>query len=84
MGSIDGQVITSLREKIAELEGAAANLDGRSPARRRLRRAMRRLLASPAVLDRLLAADRFVQARLQTAWLERYQRVRSGVRKVLS
>jgi GT2 family glycosyltransferase len=84
MASIDSQVIASLRQKIAELEGAASNLEGLSPAGRRLRQAARRLLASQSLLGRLRAADRFVQARLQTAWLERYQRVRSRVREVLS
>jgi GT2 family glycosyltransferase/glycosyltransferase involved in cell wall biosynthesis len=84
MASIDSQVIVSLRQKIAELEGAASNPEGLSPARRRLRRAIRQVVASPTVLGRLLAADRYVQARLQTAWLERYQRVRSGIRKALS
>jgi GT2 family glycosyltransferase/glycosyltransferase involved in cell wall biosynthesis len=83
-GSIDTQVIASLRQKVAELEGAASNPEGLSSARRRLRRAVRRILVSPSVLGRLLAADRFVQARLQTAWLERYQRVRSRIRSVLS
>jgi hypothetical protein len=84
MASIDNQVIANLRQKIAELEGAASNLEGLSPGRRRLRRTMRRLLASQNVVGRLRAADRFVQARLQTAWLERYQRVRSRIRKALS
>jgi hypothetical protein len=83
MASIDNQVIANLRQKIAELEGAASNLEGLSPGRRRLRRTMRRLLASQNVVGRLRAADRFVQARLQTAWLERYQRVRSRIRKAL-
>jgi GT2 family glycosyltransferase/glycosyltransferase involved in cell wall biosynthesis len=80
MASIDSQVVASLRQKIAELEGAVST----SPARRRLRRAVRRVLISPNILGRLLAADLFVQARLQTAWLERYQRVRSHIRSVLS
>jgi glycosyltransferase involved in cell wall biosynthesis len=84
MPSIDSQIIASLRKKIAELEGAASGVEGLSPARRHLRLAVRRLLTSPSVLGRLRAADRFVQARLQTAWLERYQRARSGLRKVLS
>jgi hypothetical protein len=84
MSAIDSHVVANLREKIAELEGAASNPEGLSPARRRLRRAVRRLLASQRLLGRLRAADRFVQARLQTAWLQRYQRVRSRVREVLS
>jgi GT2 family glycosyltransferase/glycosyltransferase involved in cell wall biosynthesis len=86
MSPIDTQIIASLRQKIAELEdaGAASSLEGLSPARRQVRRAVRRIVASPVILGRLLAADRFVQARLQTAWLERYQRVRSRIRNVLS
>jgi predicted dehydrogenase len=47
------------------------------------RRAVRQLLASQSVLGRLRAADRFIQARLQTAWLEWYQRARSRIRKAL-
>ncbi|HET8999650.1 MAG TPA: hypothetical protein VFP86_08400, partial [bacterium] len=83
MASIDSQVVASLRQKIAELEGAASSGEQIPPARRLFRAAWRRL-ASPGVLGRLRAADRFVQARLQTAWLERYQRVRNRVREVLS
>jgi GT2 family glycosyltransferase/glycosyltransferase involved in cell wall biosynthesis len=84
MASIDSQVVASLRQRVTELEAAASNLEGLSPARRRLRRAVRRVLISPSILGRLLATDRYVQARLHTAWLERYQRVRSRIRNVLS
>src|SRR6202035_5466414 len=70
--SIDSQIVANLREKIAELEDAASSVGRLHPASR----ALRRFLTSPGVLGRLLAADRFFQARLQTTWLERYQRVR--------
>jgi hypothetical protein len=86
--SLDAQLVASLTGRTAELEGEASTRKGQPPARRSVQRALRRLATNTSILRRLVAADRFVQAHLQTGprqmWLERYRRVRSRIRRVLA
>jgi GT2 family glycosyltransferase/glycosyltransferase involved in cell wall biosynthesis len=83
----DNPVTTTLKERLNALAAAPAAATKRGPIRQRIRQVLRRLAGNPVVFQRLLAADRQIQARLRAparrAWLERYQRIRSRIRRVL-
>jgi hypothetical protein len=83
--SLDGGMVADLKARLAGLQPpspAAAH-----PLGTRALRSVRRLVMNRAVLERLLQTDRRIQAYLQTParqlWLERYQRLRTRVRRGL-
>ena len=85
LASLDAGVVAGLRARIAGGEarpGAAPPSIGA-----RASRSVGRLVRRPAVLGRLVQADRRIQAYLQApsrqAWLDRYQRLRARVRRGL-
>lgn len=88
MVPFDAQVVASLRGRIGELEGAMPSRGRQRRQHQPLRQVLRRFVGNPVILQRLLTADRLIQARLQAAtrraWLERYQRVRNRIRQVLT
>jgi GT2 family glycosyltransferase len=84
LSSLDGRMVVDLKARITGLQPpspASGSLGTRAS------RSVRRLVMNRAVLERLLQADRRIQAYLQTparqVWLERYQRVRTRVRRGL-
>ena len=84
IATADGRFVERLRERIGGLEGpSTGDRTWKPTSRGLLGRALRRLLANPSLLSRLLAADRFVQARLQTSGrknqLDLYRRVRGRI-----
>ena len=60
---------------------------GPPPLRERAWRRLSRVASSPAILTRLLAADRFVQSRLQTTgrdlWLAKYRQARNRIGRLI-
>ena len=76
-----------LRERIGDVAGASP--DGKSPLAPGgvVSGALRRLATNPTLLARLIAADRFIQLRLQASgrrsWSQLYSRVRGGVRRMI-
>ena len=85
--AFDNPVPSTFKDRLNALAAAPAPASMRRPIRQRIRQVLRRLAGNPVVLQRLLAADRTIQARLRAparrAWFERYQRVRSRIRRVL-
>ncbi len=81
---IPAQDVESLSRQIGELAGVMSTTAGQRLRRTPVGQALRRFVARSSVLPRLLAADRFVQDRLQAAsnpnWLESYRRVRRRLR----
>ncbi|HXW05583.1 MAG TPA: glycosyltransferase [Vicinamibacterales bacterium] len=84
--TLDADAMANLRAHMAGLEIPVpdrGSTDGGSFGSR----AFRRILMQPAVLGRLLSADRAIQRRLQgekrREWLRRYLRVRAGVGRSL-
>ena len=67
-------------------QAVAGNQGGRSLAQR-ARQRLRRIVANPSLLSRLLAIDRFFEAQLQStaspAGVARYRRVRSRIRQLM-
>lgn len=66
---------------------SVAGIRGRRSLVQRLRQPLRRIVAHPSILSRLLAVDRFVDARLQSTappdWMAKYRRVRSRIRRLV-
>ena len=87
MAPFDAQAVASLGGRIEELERARRSGEGERPRRRAVRQAVRRLVANPRILPRLLMADRFLLARLRASahhdWLEYYVRVRRRIRHLM-
>jgi hypothetical protein len=94
LGPLQGAAAAIDRRSVAELSGRISGIAGmtvtqpiRGPVRRRMRHELRRLFVQPVVFSRLLKADRFIEARLQssrrTAWLANYRRVRSRIRRLV-
>ncbi len=83
----DPRMIATLRTHIGHVIPAQPPGEAHSGSQPFARR-LRGMVINPAMLSRLLAVDRRVSAWLQTPerrrWLERYQRVRSRVRRALS
>ncbi len=83
----DPGMIATLRTHIGHVIPAQPPGEAHSGSQPFARR-LRGMVINPAMLSRLLAVDRRVSAWLQTPerrrWLERYQRVRSRVRRALS
>jgi GT2 family glycosyltransferase/glycosyltransferase involved in cell wall biosynthesis len=88
MAPIDSQAVASLSGRIAEIGGmpAAATAPPSGPVERRMKRGLRRLLVNPFVFSRVVKADRFIEARLQSSsrhtWLANYRRVRRRLRSL--
>lgn len=84
--ALDPRLIAGLRDHMDRAPARPPGEGARS-ARQPLGQRLRGLAANPAVLSRLLAADRFITAQLQTAqrrpWLLQYQRLRSRIRQAL-
>ena len=79
----------ALTAKLAALQGAQGVMSStKVRSRQPLKRLARRVVGNRVVITRLMAADRFIQERLQSgsrhAWLEWYRSVRSRARKVVS
>ncbi|HEY7057124.1 MAG TPA: glycosyltransferase [Vicinamibacterales bacterium] len=83
---LDRQALAALTGRIEQLHGMPAMSGGREAAASGSQ--LRRLIARPAVLARLLRIDRFIENRLQSApsasWLAGYRRVRSRIRQLLA
>jgi GT2 family glycosyltransferase/glycosyltransferase involved in cell wall biosynthesis len=86
--NLDGASLGTLQNMVAPLDSqpAAGIIGGRSLIQRSRQR-LRRVLAKPSILSRLLAVDRFVEARLQSTatpdWLATYRRVRRRIRQAV-
>jgi hypothetical protein len=80
---VDAQVVADMRGQLAQIPGmppAHAVPTG-------VRNGARRLLGSPALVTRLIRADRFLEARVAaamgTAWADRYRAARRRLRSFL-
>jgi len=85
---IDPQIAAGVRGRIDGLD-SAGSVQGRGKSgRRSFSGAVRSFVTSPGMLPRLMAADRFIQARLQAAgreqWSDYYRRVRGRIRLSLT
>jgi glycosyltransferase involved in cell wall biosynthesis len=84
---LDPRVVADLNGRLAKIPGVPVPEGLRHPVRARVRTLIRRHLATPAVLSRVIAADRFVEAKLQSArraaWLTRYRSLRNKLRQGL-
>jgi glycosyltransferase involved in cell wall biosynthesis len=83
----DPQTFAELSGRLARIPGMPAAAGGADPGRQ-VRRRLRRFVAQPRVVSRLIRADRFVEARVQSMlgprWLAGYRRVRSRLRAILA
>jgi GT2 family glycosyltransferase/glycosyltransferase involved in cell wall biosynthesis len=86
---IDSRAVASLSGRIAGIGGMPAHTAARfrSPLQQGMKQGLRRFLVNPFILSRVLKADRFIEARLQSssrlAWLANYRRVRSRIRSLV-
>jgi GT2 family glycosyltransferase/glycosyltransferase involved in cell wall biosynthesis len=86
---IDPRAVATLSGRIAAIDGmpAPAAAVNRSPLRRGLRQSVQRFLGAPFIFGRVVRADRFIEARLQSAgrdaWLTNYRRVRHRIRSLM-
>jgi len=87
MPALDGGAVAGLSSRIEQLQGVMATPGGQRLRRRPFEQALRRFVASSSILPRLLAADRYLQDRLQAAsnpnWLASYRRMRRRIRERL-
>ena len=83
----DSRAVAGLSGRLAEIPGLSDRMTSHRSVPARVRRRVLRLIAAPAILSRLVAADRFIESRLQSAtsasWLTNYRRVRSRIRRGL-
>jgi hypothetical protein len=84
LGTADAGLVAGLRARLTERASRTVVDAGR---RFRPADAARRLIARPALLESLIRADRFVQARLQrparSGWLKAYLDLRTRIRRRL-
>ena len=84
---IDRRSVAELSGRLSGIEGMAMPPPIRGPVQQRMRQGLRRLFVQPVVFARLLKADRFIEARLQSSrravWLTNYRRVRSRIRRLV-
>ena len=87
MPALDGRAVAGLSSRIEQLQGVMATPGGQRLRRRPFGQALRRFVAGSSILPRLLAADRYLQDRLQAAsnpnWLASYRRMRRRIRERL-
>ena len=83
----DSRAVAGLSGRLAEIPGLSVRMTSHRSVPARVRRRVRRLISVPAILSRLVAADRFIESRLQSvtraSWLTNYRRVRSRIRRGL-
>ena len=84
---IDPRAVATLSGRIAAIDGMPAAAPTRSPLTRGLRQGLRRFLATPFIFGRVIKADRFIEAHLQSAsrhaWLTNYRRARRRIRSLV-
>ena len=85
--NVDAENLGTLQSVMAPLGSqTVAGVTGPQPPGRSMRQRLRRMVATPAILSRMLAVDRFIEARLRTATPERiarYRRVRTRIRDLV-
>ena len=86
VGPLGGSVVTDLGGRLATIPGL--HVPPSAGVERRWQSRARRLVVRPGVIIPLLAADRFVETRLQSsapeAWLAGYRRLKRRTRRLLS
>ncbi|HVH28018.1 MAG TPA: glycosyltransferase [Vicinamibacterales bacterium] len=87
--NLDAGPLGTLPTIVAPPDGrAAADARASLPLTRRARQRLRQVIVSPSILPRLIAVDRLVEARLQSAatpdWVAKYRSVRRRIRALLA
>ncbi len=82
----DSRAVAGLSGRLAEIPGLSVTGGLGRPVHLRVRQRIRQLISIPPILSRVVAADRFIESRLQSkrpSLLANYRRVRSRIRRGL-